>query len=528
MKLNTDILVSNLSGYMDMEFFGPKIQALCLNRPQFCNGDHFAENSVTVALAEELPAAAEFDGLCLVICIGGVPPKLYLSGQCNCIVAKDFKNMQELFNRLQRIYNKYDEWNDKLQKIIHETADFQKIVDITFPIFRNPMTLIDADFHMVARSDVINHMDELSFYGPDEDGNLRQDLMSYHLMTQKKMELNIKDVLVQKNEIQNFEYMMKNFFVHDIYAGNITIIFLLTDRMPGDYELFQYFTGELERAVRLQASILQADVQVLQGLLLKMLHDQSAPFDIAERACLDDIMRKKDTYVCCVLRMGDRSRRSISVKYVCNLFETSFPYSIAMEYNSDIIALVNKSRLSHSDEIMKETLKEFSRQLDFQSSVSCEFSDIRQFRSYYKQACIGFEYGSFWDPEKRNFWFEDYKLQYMLARCFEEFSVDMLCSSGIRRLLAHDEISSCSYINTLLVYLNYNMNITATASELHIHRSTFLTRIKKIEEMLDKSLDLPEYRLYLQLVLTAMDINNRNKERIKKLEQEVETEEKET
>ena len=54
------------------------------------------------------------------------------------------------------------------------------------------------------------------------------------------------------------------------------------------------------------------------------------------------------------------------------------------------------------------------------------------------------------------------------------------------------------------------MNITKSAEDLYIHRSTFLERIKKIEKIMNTDLKKPEERLYLSMLLKMLEIQKEN------------------
>ena len=58
----------------------------------------------------------------------------------------------------------------------------------------------------------------------------------------------------------------------------------------------------------------------------------------------------------------------------------------------------------------------------------------------------------------------------------------------IRFLQGYDNDYHTEFITTLRAYLQNDRNATRTAEALHIHRSTFFYRIKKIEELLDISI----------------------------------------
>ena len=84
-----------------------------------------------------------------------------------------------------------------------------------------------------------------------------------------------------------------------------------------------------------------------------------------------------------------------------------------------------------------------------------------------------------------------------------ELSAEAYYTPGLRRLLEHDEHGSVSYIDTLERYLSLNMNVSATARELYLHRSTLIERLSRIRADMGQELDDPKTRLRIQLLLEA-------------------------
>ena len=65
-----------------------------------------------------------------------------------------------------------------------------------------------------------------------------------------------------------------------------------------------------------------------------------------------------------------------------------------------------------------------------------------------------------------------------------------------------------STAETLRVYLSQNMNVTRTAAELFIHRSTLLERLSRIARELGEDLEDPDVRLRLQILLKALEMQD--------------------
>lgn len=60
-------------------------------------------------------------------------------------------------------------------------------------------------------------------------------------------------------------------------------------------------------------------------------------------------------------------------------------------------------------------------------------------------------------------------------------------------------------LTTLRAYLDQALNVTATAQALGVHRNTVMTRVARVESLLETTLDDPEERLALHLAVRATD-----------------------
>jgi DNA-binding PucR family transcriptional regulator len=156
---------------------------------------------------------------------------------------------------------------------------------------------------------------------------------------------------------------------------------------------------------------------------------------------------------------------------------------------------------------LADRVKDLLKKINLTAGVSYPFSNPAMARLYYRQACVALELGSANNPEMSYYPFHDYALLYMTLHCMGEFPLELLFTNGIRRLLEHDLASQANYIATLRTYLNNNMNITRTAEDLFLHRSTLLERLKRIEKLLQTDLEDPDQRLRLLITLKIMDAN---------------------
>lgn len=72
--------------------------------------------------------------------------------------------------------------------------------------------------------------------------------------------------------------------------------------------------------------------------------------------------------------------------------------------------------------------------------------------------------------------------------------------------LLNSEGKNMDLLKTLQVYLSHNGNMTETAKELYIHRSTLQYRLEKIEDLLQVDLDNAEHRFNLNMAIKLYDL----------------------
>ena len=96
--------------------------------------------------------------------------------------------------------------------------------------------------------------------------------------------------------------------------------------------------------------------------------------------------------------------------------------------------------------------------------------------------------------------FDEVALDYVLEQASRELPVRLVCSERILRLQDYDRQHHTDYYHTLKTYVESQLNAVQTAKKLFIHRSTFLYRMEKIEELVQ--LDLNDYDTLLYVMMT--------------------------
>jgi len=500
MKLNADIIFDNLRESVMIESHGHKKRGLALERPELYNGlsREFKSNHIYISLADRLPLDPVFGTGVVIICVGGRPAITYFADKCVCFLIKGNTDLFTVFNLVQQIFNKFDEWDAGLQSTLNTNASIRELIDLSFTIFKNPILVMDSSFRYLAYSSVIDTQDELATFRPDENGILGLNELSEYLSSYG-MNMTITEPLLLT--LRNEQYLSINLFDNDIYTGSLTIPCILRQQRESDIVLVQYLAEAIESSIKKQSTILSSDAYIIKGILQDLLN--CFPVDSTRMQYLEN-GNVGGRYVCAKMAFGYRSNK-VPVDYICSLMESSFPGSITFEYESAILSFIDFKKLPFDEDALIDRAKELLQSMNLKAGVSHSFTNLSMARLYYRQACVAFEMGFASSPALNYYRFHDFVLPYMMSHCMGEFPQELLLTKGVCRLLEHDLVSHANYIHTLRTYLNNNMNITKTAEDLYVHRSTFLERLKRIKSLLQVDLDDPDQRLRLLISLKIIE-----------------------
>jgi hypothetical protein len=505
MKLNADIIFDNLSQSVAVESFGRHDQKLSLQRPVFKNdlSCEFAADHVYVALTDWLPADPAFGKRVVIICAGGEPPGKYTTGKCVCFLIKDETDIFSVFNAVQRIFNKFGEWDRGLQRVINGAGDIGEILELSFPVIENPMVVFDADYHYAAYTDVINKHDALEIYRPDHNGYVKLDLIRDSREYYEIPFSNAEPALIC---ILGVQYFVVNYYDHKRnFSGNLSIPLLLRQQRPSDIVLIRHLAKIVETAFDKYSARLDGSMDNLKSVFMDLISGE--PLDSVRKKYLEKGIYQ-GLYLCMIMRLKQPSSDKIPTGYIHHTIENSFKGGCAVfEAENSIVSYFDLRKLSLDEKTLIDKAADILWTMNLKAGVSNSFTNLSIARLYYRQACVAFDIGSIVQPDTDCYLFTDFAPRYMVSQCTGEFPLELLYSKGFCQLLEHDVSSEISYIHTLRTYLNNNMNITKTAKALFLHRSTLIERLRHIKRALHGELECPDQRLRLQIIFKIMEIN---------------------
>ncbi len=494
MKLNVDILMDELSNVFNVRQHGPDAGSLHLLRPELLplQSDHFQpeKNRIYILAVSDTRVIDPLiypEAFFLIVGTCDQASKSSRSNLAYIEVQEEESRLVEIFNFIQRIFDKYDRWEFQLQHVLASTASVQEMIDVCENILSNPLIVIDSSLHFIGSSKQIYTDPALTMYRPGTDGKVHLDNLQQYLK--------FRDHFTKAGPsfYDHDKVFIWDVWHHDQFLGNVTMPYINTRIQKKDKWLMEILETYLADALVRYINNPDLRTNILHYALQNLLDEKPLTPEMVK--AFSDF---SGSYRCLRMKFQIHTNYSQPIAYYCSYVESMLPSSICLAYASSIVVFVNIKK--YQDENFDSLLQKISTEMHLTMGVSNTFSNLSHAHRYYQQAYYAQKQLSS-DPEDRIARFEDVMLRYLLEHALGGLPVESFYQDGVRRLLQHDTVSKVSYAETLLVYLRNSMNITATAIDLHIHRSSFLERMRNINSLLQMDLDDDRQRLYLQIIL---------------------------
>ena len=205
-------------------------------------------------------------------------------------------------------------------------------------------------------------------------------------------------------------------------------------------------------------------------------------------ARLELLDRKFCKFFCvAVLHCSEPHNSDLFNKSQMSTLRRVYPNSMSVVYRDAIVLFLNQDAPILLSGEFTAPLQEFAQRNRMKVGISQPFSDILKINAYYQQSINVLEIGEVYDPAETIYQATELLPQYLFSNC-PYTGLEVGIHHHIFQLIDYDERYNTSFVHTLRTFLDCDRNAAKAAEKLHLHRSTFFYRIKKLEELLDVSL----------------------------------------
>ena len=164
-----------------------------------------------------------------------------------------------------------------------------------------------------------------------------------------------------------------------------------------------------------------------------------------------------------------------------------YPNSMSVVYQDAIVLFLNQDTPILLNEEFVSPIEEFARRNHMKAGISQPFADILKIKYFYSQALNALTLGDSAHSSNILYFASDLLPQFLFTST-DYIGLEVGIHYHLKQLMDHDKEHHTEFIPTLRAFLGNDRNAAKTADFLHIHRSTFFYRLKKMEELLDVSL----------------------------------------
>lgn len=502
MKLSADIIFYRLSREYDA-YFAVRQEESCVGRPVFHTKDQPPSGSTVITDGSELadlPGNIIFNEKCLYIVCGDISEKP-ADFPASLIIINEDITREQLFNKLQEIFDIFETWLDRALMVSYESGSFQDFINCTEAIMYTPVCILDKELHYVAycQKSIALGLVDLSV---DMDNISRDVFDGMVAISDFSESYRIRGPFT--TTVATYSGVTQNIFYLNEYQGRFITLCDL-DNIPlvrYNFAVFRLVSEYAEKLFSRSGSFMRDDKYSngLRNLFLDSINGITHPESVWDHAFLENGWERGDRMILCQFRPEPRYDLNTYSKYMGDMISREWKGCICFELNSILIIAVNLDRFESSGySDFKKQLSYFVRDNLLTAGLSRTFTDFDTVSEAYEQTNIALTLGPGKNPSN---WIHDFNslaLDYLLQSCTRQFSPDLVCSEKLLLLRLHDKQKGTQYYETLLTYFKCSFNAVSAAKELYIHRSTFINRMERMNEIAKIDYNDPAELIYITL-----------------------------
>ena len=414
-----------------------------------------------------------------------------------------------LLNRLQELFDLCESWESALAACA-ATGELRELMDEIETILGNPVLLHKSNYAIVACSAEVFSNPMLSA--------LRGTHLPYDYVNGLKLDPQYETI--QSSPAPFFFSVPQartpalgmNIFPESEASYRLTVLPLHRPLVDSDRFLMELCTSYAAQALRNTViSGRYADPTGRKERLVELfrtgVETENADPTVLEQGFSALGWLPSHQYACLAIQLGTPDPLSHTLELLCNQLEILLPCACVFTHLGTIAVLID---LNLSNAGIRELLEKcvyFFRDNDLRTGVSNLFTGFQNLRSCHKQALIALNFASRPQAFLWVQYFSDVVLDYILEQSNRELPLQLICSPQILEIRQYDKLHQTDFYAPLECYIQNKFNAVQTAKELQIHRSTFLYRMERLQNLFHLDLNQRDSLLYTLLSMKMLELS---------------------
>lgn len=465
-----------------------------------------ADRRREVCQVEILSGNTVFQGDTLYLCPAGAAVPAEAEGVFLPVAEGREEELYLAIRRLLTGETRLSEQINRLYRMLSVTGGLKAVVEAAEDYLHYPISVLDASYNMMETSPMMRKLE----YGLKRvQSRLVLDEAEIEslkrLQIEQKIYENQQAFVVDTVDHPDSRWIFCAIRLQNVVAGYVAVC-LPAGVEPSDFDL--RFTTALAGVCSVEMQkhdfFVTRTGMKYENFLIELLEGRFDSVNMIS-ARLELLDRKFGKFFCiAVLRCSELHDSDLFNKRQMSALRRDYPNSMSVVYRDAIVLFLNQDEPILLNEEHLAPLVEFARRNHMKVGISRPFSDILKINIHYQQTLNTLGIGEFHDPDSIVYHATELLPQYLFSNC-PYAGLEAGIHHHLFRLQDHDEQYHTEFVHTLRTFLDCDRNAARAAEQLHLHRSTFFYRVKKMEELLDVSLGDSKLLLLYELSFKIWD-----------------------
>ena len=403
----------------------------------------------------------------------------------------DSEDIHALVNRILEAFHYYGEWETSLKDAAYSGASLQALVDLSYPIFRNPIFMVDWYGKVL---------------GITRQSAARMDGTTWETMlTRGYLPVYLYDVVrIDADLFQAIENSREVFFLsvpdYDYHCIHCTIF--IEDKPFMNFEIAEEETRLTEGTRQLAEMLREAILIALRVSNTRIaMHPKLVPFSemLSGRPFDPDALNRVlstlgwgHTNYWYLIKVLNPYPGNMPGTTLLQHLQREFSRGLSLEWEGHLLMLVDLDDWTATQPRLTTLLKEGS----YLAGVSLPITKLRDLPTALKQAEMALKHSS---RDSVISACTDHAWGHLLTEFARHIKIERMHHPAVETLKHYDAQNGTEYSRTLYEYLRNERNSTITAHKLSLHRNSLRYRLERIDELIDLNLEDPDVRSYVML-----------------------------
>jgi hypothetical protein len=518
-KISADILNRELKGLFNFAVFGSLDEELSLERPLFLrSGADLKDDQIYLAdetMGSEKPQKAVRSALLCLPKDGNLERVDKYLGFFECIFAFRDVFIFDLYNAVQHIYSRFDEWDTELQDILIRGSAVQAMLDCSDKIFNNPLILHDNFYRVVSFSKKYAEAFPLMSFMPQEQGAAPIGLSEYDIYATQRAAL-------FPTTMTGVRSLYVNIFQQNRLQYRLLVLEYSRKFYPSDSSLLEHLAERIQPAVA-DVSEEAAEWMRLPGVIRKMLAGEHTEDSLIKEQLGKFNWLEIHTYRCMKVSVDSGASGNFPQAIIHDGIREIVPGACVFEHEGAVAVCINLTDSGGNaavaatdifDGFSGKKTDRFSAALGaflidhgLKAGSSARFlgHNFKNLKFYYRQAEIALDLGLRNAPLAHLYYFNAFVKHHILETSVKDLPASMLCAPELIRLRDYDQKHKTELLRTASKYLQNQLSHTQTSIELGIHRSTLMYRLDRIKDIGGLNIEDSDNQWYLLFSLKLLE-----------------------